>query len=242
MEWRDEGLITGLKKYGETSIILETMTKQHGRHLGLVKGGRSKRMHAILQPGNQIEMVWRARLDEHLGTFAVEPTMLRAARLLVNAEALHALNLITSLLRLMPERDPHPNLYRAASLIANELDTSDHVAAMLVRFEMIILAELGFGLDLDTCAATGGNDDLIYVSPKSGRAVSRAAGAPYHDKLLALPTFLRGDDQDSHVSSCDIRAGFKLTEYFLMRDLFAPRGLPMPQAHHAYLAEITKSN
>jgi DNA repair protein RecO (recombination protein O) len=241
MEWRDEGLITGLKKYGETSVILEAMTKEHGRHLGLVKGGRSKRMHAMLQPGNQIEIVWRARLDEHLGTYAIEATALRAARLLTNAEALHALNLITSLLRLMPERDPHPNLYRAASLIAEELDTSDHVPAMLVRFEMIILAELGFGLDLDTCAATGGHDDLIYVSPKSGRAVSRAAGAPYHDKLLALPTFLRGDDHETKPPSCDIRNGFKLTEYFLMRDLFAPRGLPMPEAHHAYLAEISKS-
>jgi DNA repair protein RecO (recombination protein O) len=106
---------------------------------------------------------------------------------------------------------------------------------------MIILAELGFGLDLDTCAATGGHDDLIYVSPKSGRAVSRAAGAPYHDKLLALPTFLRGDDHETKPPSCDIRNGFKLTEYFLMRDLFAPRGLPMPEAHHAYLAEISKS-
>jgi DNA repair protein RecO (recombination protein O) len=242
MEWRDEGLITGLKKYGETSVILETMTKMHGRHLGLVKGGRSKRMHAMLQPGNQIEIVWRARLDEHLGTFAVEATALRAARLLANAEALHALNLITSLLRLMPERDPHPNLYRAASLIADELDTSEHIPAMLVRFEMIILAELGFGLDLDTCAATGGHEDLIYVSPKSGRAVSREAGAPYHDKLLALPTFLRDDRHAIKPPPCDIRAGFKLTEYFLMRDLFAPRGLPMPEAHHAYLAEISKSN
>jgi DNA repair protein RecO (recombination protein O) len=242
MEWRDEGLITGLKKYGETSVILETMTKMHGRHLGLVKGGRSKRMHAMLQPGNQIEIVWRARLDEHLGTFAVEATALRAARLLANAEALHALNLITSLLRLMPERDPHPNLYRAASLIADELDTSEHIPAMLVRFEMIILAELGFGLDLDTCAATGGHEDLIYVSPKSGRAVSREAGEPYHDKLLALPTFLRDDRHAIKPPPCDIRAGFKLTEYFLMRDLFAPRGLPMPEAHHAYLAEISKSN
>jgi DNA repair protein RecO (recombination protein O) len=242
MEWRDEGLITGLKKYGETSVILETMTKMHGRHLGLVKGGRSKRMHAMLQPGNQIEIVWRARLDEHLGTFAIEATALRAARLLANAEALHALNLITSLLRLMPERDPHPNLYRAASLIADKLDVSEHIPAMLVRFEMIVLAELGFGLDLDTCAATGGRDDLIYVSPKSGRAVSREAGAPYHHRLLALPPFLREEHQAVKPPSCDIHAGFKLTEFFLMRDLFAPRGLPMPEAHHAYLAEISKSN
>jgi DNA repair protein RecO (recombination protein O) len=240
MEWRDEGLITGLKKYGETSVILEVMTKAHGRHLGLVKGGRSKRMHAVLQPGNQIDLVWRARLDEHLGSFAVEPTVLRAARFLANTEALHALNLITSLLRLMPERDPHQSLYRAASLIADELDTSEYIPAMLVRFEMVILAELGFGLDLDSCAATGGHEDLIYVSPKSGRAVSREAGAPYHDKLLPLPAFLRSDRQEAKPAPRDIRDGFRLTEYFLMRDLFAPRGMAMPAAHHAYLAEISK--
>jgi len=242
MEWRDEGLITGLKKYGETSVILEVMTRAHGRHLGLVKGGRSKRMHAMLQPGNQADLVWRARLDEHLGTFAVEATVLRAAGLLTNTEALHALNLITHLLRLMPERDPHPNLYNAASMIADELHTSGHIPAMLVRFEMALLAELGFGLDLATCAATGGHDDLIYVSPKSGRAVSRAAGAPYHDKLLRLPAFLRSDDQETNPPPGDIRDGFRLTEYFLMRDLFAPRGLTMPDARHAYLTEISKAD
>lgn len=241
MEWRDEGLITGIKKYGETSVILEAMTKAHGRHLGLVKGGRSKRMHALLQPGNQVDLTWRARLDEHLGSFAVEATSLRAARLLSNTSALHALNLITSLLRLMPERDPHENLYQTASLIAGELDSSEHVPAMLVRFEMVILAELGFGLDLDRCAATGGRENLIYVSPKSGRAVSRDAGAPYHDKLLPLPAFLRNDPDDAKPATCDIRNGFRLAEYFLMRDLFAPRGLAMPAAHHAYVAEISKS-
>ncbi len=242
MEWRDEGLITGLKKYGETSVILEVMTKAHGRHLGLVKGGRSKRMHAMLQPGNQIDLVWRARLDQHLGSYAVEVTSLRAARLLSDAEALHALNLMTHLLRLMPERDPHPNLYRIASLIADELAASDQIPAMLVRFEMVVLAELGFGLDLESCAATGRHEDLIYVSPKSGRAVSREAGAPYHDKLLRLPAFLRDEDESAQPTRGDIRDGFRLTEYFLMRDLFAPRGLPMPEARHAYLAELLKAD
>ncbi len=150
------------------------------------------------------------------------------------------MNLITGLLRLMPERDPHPNLYRAASSIADELDTSDNIPAMLVRFEMVLLAELGFGLDLETCAATGRHDDLIYVSPKSGRAVSREAGAPYRDRLLPLPAFLRGEESRAKPPPCDIRDGFRLTEYFLMRDLFAPRGLVMPQARHAYLAEISK--
>jgi len=239
MEWQDEALITGLKKHGESSVILEVMTMAHGRHLGLVKGGRSKRMHSVLQPGNQLDITWRARLDEHLGLYNVEGTVLRAARLMEKTQTLHALNLITGLLRLMPERDPHPALYHAATRITEEGHGA--LAAMLVRFEMNILAELGFGLDLSQCAATGSRDDLIYVSPKSGRAVSRDAGAPYRDRLLPLPAFLMTDDEESEPSTREICDGFKLAEYFLTRDLFAPRGLSMPAGHHAFVTEITKA-
>jgi len=238
MEWHDEALITGLKKHGESSVILEVMTKEHGRHLGLVKGGRSKRMHSILQPGNQLDVTWRARLDEHLGLYNVEGTVLRAARLMERTQTLHALNLITGLLRLMPERDPHPALYQAATRITEESESA--LGALLVRFEMIILAELGFGLDLSQCAATGSRDDLIYVSPKSGRAISREAGAPYRDRLLPLPAFLMSAEEEHAPSARDIRDGFKLAEYFLTRDLFAPRGLSMPAGHHAFVTEINK--
>ena len=122
MEWRDEGLIIGVRKYGETSVIVEAMTRAHGRHLGLVKGGRSRRMQPFLQAGNSAELVWRARLDEHLGAFAVEPTQLRTARLMASAEALHAIGLISALLRLIAERDPHPELYEAAILIADHIE------------------------------------------------------------------------------------------------------------------------
>jgi len=239
MEWQDEALITGLKKHGESSVILEVMTLAHGRHLGLVKGGRSKRMHAVLQPGNQLAITWRARLDEHLGLYTVEGTVLRAARLMERTQTLHALNLITGLLRLMPERDPHPALYQAATRITEE--NTDALGALLVRFEMIILAELGFGLDLSRCAATGSRDDLIYVSPKSGRAVSREAGAPYHDRLLPLPAFLMSEDEEDEPPAQDICDGFRLAEYFLTRDLFAPRGLTMPAGHHAFVTEINKA-
>jgi DNA repair protein RecO (recombination protein O) len=238
MEWHDEGLILGLKKYGETSVILEAMTPAHGRHLGLVRGGRSKRWQPLLQPGNSVDLVWRARLDEHLGLYAVEVTKPRAANLMASALALHGLNHLATLLRLLAERDPHPALYETALLIADHLDDKHVTPAALVRFELAILGELGFGLDLSSCAATGTNEDLIYVSPKSGRAVSRAAGAPYHDRLLPLPGFLR--DAEAEAGAGEIAEGFRLTGYFLERDVFTPRGLEMPQARHAYLAELGK--
>src|SRR2546421_11681020 len=177
MEWRDDGLIIGTRKHGETSVIVEAMTRAHGRHFGLVRGGRSKRMQPLLQPGNHAQLVWRARLDEHLGTFLVEPLKLWTARLMENAEALHAVCLVAALLRLGPERDPHPALYEAAMRIAGGIERPETLAPLIVRFEAKILAQMGFGLDLETCAATGATNGLVYVSPKTGRAVSRAAPA-----------------------------------------------------------------
>ncbi len=143
-----------------------------------------------MQPGNKVGLVWRARLDEHLGAYAVEPLALRAGRFLPSATALHGLAMIGALLRLLPERDPHENLYEALDLVIEALD-APHAPALLARFEARMLWECGFALDLSECAATGVRDDLIYVSPKSGRAVSAAAGAPYRDRLLPLPGFLR---------------------------------------------------
>jgi DNA repair protein RecO (recombination protein O) len=240
MEWRDEGLIIGVKKHGETSVILEAMTRAHGRHLGLVRGGRAKRMQPYLQAGNSALLVWRARLDEHLGTFAVEPTILRTARLLASAEALHAIGLITALLRLIAERDSHPALFETAALIADNIDDFGSVPQLLVRLEVAVLAEAGFGLDLAQCAATGAVADLAYVSPKSGRAVSQSAGEPYRGRLLPLPAFLRDEPTALNPPPGEILDGFRLTEFFLMRDLFGPRGLPLPQARSAYLAELAK--
>jgi DNA repair protein RecO (recombination protein O) len=240
MEWRDEGLIIGLKKHGETSVILEAMTAAHGRHLGLVRGGRSKRWQPLLQPGNSVDLVWRARLDEHLGLYTVEVTKPRAAAVMASALALHGLNYLGALLRLLAERDPHPALYEAAFVIADQLDDRHATPAALVRFELAVLAELGFGLDLTRCAATGTTADLTFVSPKSGRAVSRTSGEPYQDRLLPLPSFLR--DESQSVAAAQVAEGFRLTGYFLERDVFLPRGLKMPAARHAYLAEFNKAN
>jgi DNA repair protein RecO (recombination protein O) len=242
MEWHDEGLIIGIRKHGETSVILEAMTAEHGRHLGLVRGGRSRRMRPVLQPGNQASLTWRARLDEHLGLYAVEVTEPRAGRLMTSAAALHGLNHIASLLRLLAERDPHLRLYEAASRIADYLADERIGPALLVRFELAVLAEFGFGLDLSRCAATGATEELVYVSPKTGRAVSRQAGAPYRDRLLRLPDFLRAESVAATPPPSDLSDGFELTGYFLARDVFAPRGLALPDARRAYLAEVAKSD
>ncbi len=239
MEWRDDGLILGTRDLGETSVIVEAMTRAHGRHFGLVRSGRSPRLHSMLQPGTHAEFVWRARLDEHLGTFAVEPVKSKTASIMTSAEALHAICLVAALLRLAAERDPHPQLYEGAARIVEHIERPELLPPLLVHFEAEILAQTGFGLDLSRCAATGVTEDLIYVSPKTGRAVSKAAGEPYKSRLLRLPAFLLGGGVDSP-SPSDIRDGFKLTGFFLVRDLFEPRGAALPEARGAYLAELEK--
>ena len=239
MEWRDEGIIIGGRRYGETSLILEVMTRDHGRHPGLVKGGRGKRMQPLLQPGNTVEVTWRARLEEHLGSYAVETSRMRGTELMGAPASLHGLNLLLAHLRLLAEREPHLVLYEAAGALLDQLDQQEVAAAHMVRFELALLAESGFGLDLEECAATGLRDELIYVSPKSARAVSRPAGEPYKDRLLPLPAFLCADGHDP-VSVADIAAGFRLTGFFLDRNLFAPRGLELPAARDAYIALLAR--
>lgn len=236
MEWNDEGIVLGLRRHGETSVVLEALTAAHGRHLGLVRDGRSRRQAAALQPGNRVALRWRARLDEHLGSFTVEPTRLRPELTLGDAATMDALNWLCALLRLLPERDPHPELYAAVEVAAEHLSTPLHARALIARIELASLEALGFGLDLSRCAATGERDDLVYVSPKSGKAVSRAAGAPWAGRLLALPAFLCREDGDAEPTPAEIEDGLRLTGYFLERDVFAPRGTAAPAARAAFIA------
>src|SRR6059036_2384045 len=197
MEWTDEGIVLGVRRHGETSAIVELLTRSHGRHLGLVRGGAGSRMRPLLQPGNSVRAVWRARLDEHLGYYAVEGVRLRAATVLASSHVVYGVTHLASLARLLPERDPHEGIYELLDRTLDDFDDVGEAAAHLIKFELAMLAELGFGLDLETCAATGGTTELIYVSPKSGRAVSRRAGEPYRERLLPLPAFLRqGERQD----------------------------------------------
>jgi len=187
MEWSDEAVVLGIRKHGETSVIAELMTRVRGRHLGLVQGGRSRAMRPILQPGNSVRVVWRARLDEHLGQYRIEGEKLRAAQLMESSHAIYALQTVSSHLRLLAERQAHEPLYETLNVVLDNLQVPEIAAELVIRFELAVLQELGFGLDLSCCAATGGKQDLIYVSPKSGRAVSRAAGEPYKNRMLALP-------------------------------------------------------
>jgi DNA repair protein RecO (recombination protein O) len=242
MQWTEDGLVLGVRKHGESSVILELMTRQQGRHLGLVHGGRSKRLQPILQPGNTVHATWRARLHEQLGTYTVEGSDLRAARFIGAPLALYGLGAAAALLRLLPERDPHAGLYDATTILLEHLDEPLIAPALFVRFEVALLAELGFGLDLDRCAATGSERDLLYVSPRSGRAVSAEAGEPYREKLLRLPGFLSSESIEVPPSRDEIRAGFALTEYFLDAHLFGPRGQGMPEERMRFVALATRDD
>lgn len=237
MEWTDEGTIIGQRRHGESSVILEVMTRDHGRHLGLVRGGRSAKRQPVLQPGNTVSLTWRARLDEQLGEYRVELLTSHAARLIEAPVALYGLATIAALLRLLPERDPHPGLHEALLVLVEHLHEPRLAPALVIRFEVALLAELGFGLDLARCAVTGAMDDLSHVSPKSGRAVSRAAAAPYADRLLALPAFLSEGQGARAPAAADILAGFALTGFFLRRHLWEPRGLAEPP-ERALLIEL----
>ena len=240
MEWTDTALVIGVRRHGETSVILEAMTRDHGRHLGLVRGGRSRSMQPVLQSGNSVDIVWRARLDEHLGMFAVEPVKARAGRLMATASALHGLNHLCGLLHLLAERDPHLNLYDMALAIADHLDEPRLAPDLLVRFELAMLAALGVGLDLERCALSGATSDLTFVSPKSGRAVARTEAAPWQDRLLPLPAFLAASPGVDHPAVADIIAAFRLTGHFLEREIFEPRGTPLPAARERFLAEVVR--
>jgi DNA repair protein RecO (recombination protein O) len=239
MQWIDEGIVLGVKRHGETSVILELMTLERGRHLGLVRGGVGTRLRGVLQPGNSLRATWRARLDEHLGNYAVESVNLRAARFLSAAHAVHGVTHLAALCRLLAEREAHAAIYGALEDLLDQLDDPFVVAPQIARFELAFLAELGFGLDLDSCAATGATTELIYVSPRSGRAVSRAAGEAYRDKLLTLPAFLHDDAVVA--SSADLADAFALSGFFLDRHAFAPRGLAMPEARAHFVAAIARA-
>lgn len=237
MQWSDEGLVLGARAHGESTVILELMTREHGRHLGVVHGGRSRRLAPVLQPGNSVAATWRARLDEHVGHYVVEPETVRSARLLASPMALYGVGTLALHLRLLPERDPHPGLYAAARFLLDHLDEAALAPALFIRFELMLLAELGYGLDLTSCAATGAAEDLVYVSPKSGRAVSRAAGAPYHDRLLQLPAFLRGEAELPHPDAAEIAAGFRLTGFFLEAHVWGAQGGFAPDERARFVAQ-----
>jgi DNA repair protein RecO (recombination protein O) len=241
MQWVDEAIVLGVKRHGEASAILELMTREHGRHLGLVRGASGARLRPVLQPGNRVSVTWRARLDEHLGHYQVEGLDLAAARFLDAAHALYGLMHVAALCRLLPERDPHPQIHAALDHVLAALSDARLAGPRMARFELQLLSELGFGLDLESCAATGTTADLVYVSPKSGRAVSRAAGLPWHDRLLRLPAFLGEPEPDEAPSAADLADGFAMTGFFLERYALEPRGLTLPEARGGFVSAVVSA-
>ncbi|MEE8444024.1 MAG: DNA repair protein RecO [Alphaproteobacteria bacterium] len=232
MEWSDEGIVLAVRRHGESSAIISLLTAGHGRHAGLVRGGSSKRWRGVLQPGNEVSATWRARLEEHLGAYVVEP--LRSHAVLYDRPGpLAALTSACALAEAaLPERAPHAELFATLGQLLALLDAPDWAEAY-VRWEIGLLADLGFGLDLGSCAATGVNDGLAWVSPKSGRAVSLSAGEPWRDKLLPLPAFLApgGGAPDSGAPDTgQIAEGLRLTGWFLERHVFAPHDMTTPDA------------
>ncbi|QDZ09935.1 DNA repair protein RecO [Devosia ginsengisoli] len=232
MEWTGEALLIGVRRHGESSVIAEAMVAGRGRHLGLVRGGRSTKLAAALQPGNTVQLTWRARLEDHLGTFTVELLQARAAELIADRTRLYLSQLVCEHLRLLPERDPHDRLLgMALRLIESAPD-----GAALARFELALLDDLGFGLDLNSCAVSGTRDDLTHVSPKSGRAVSRAAAAPYLDRLLPLPSFLTAR---GNASPHDIEDALRLTAHFLQIQVWGPRRLTVPAIRDTIVKQLS---
>lgn len=241
MEWTDDGIVLGVRRHGKSAAIVELLTRSHGRHLGLVRGGAGSRMRPLLQPGNSVNALWRARLDEHLGTYVLEGTRMRAASLLASSHATYGVTHLAALARLLPERDPHEGMFAMLERTLDDFDSAGGAAIHLVRFELAMLTELGFGLDLSACAATGATADLIYVSPKSGGAVSRQAGEPWRDRLLPLPPFLRAiNDEQNCWSEQDLLDGFELTGQFLLRYVLEPRGQGHSNARAGFINAVVR--
>jgi DNA repair protein RecO (recombination protein O) len=250
MDWCDEGIVLTARKHGEGSAIVTLLTRNHGRHAGLVRGGAGRRQRGVFEAGNRVEAAWRARLAEHLGTYSCELIESVAACFLDDKWRLAALSAACAMTdAVLPERDPHARVFEGSLGLLAALKGQDGAGgggnggqgrswpALYVRWELMLLGELGFGLDLGSCAATGENDGLAYVSPKSGRAVSLSAGAPYRDRLLALPRFLTGDGGAvaEDVDAGEIRQGLKLTGYFFQRHVFAPGSRPMPPSRTRFV-------
>jgi DNA repair protein RecO (recombination protein O) len=239
MRWADDGIFLNGRPHGETSVIANIFTRANGRTHGLVKGGRSRRIRPLLQTGNGLRVEWRARLEDQLGVYTVELTEPTAARILDDKLALAGVNAIVALLQVLPERDPHPKLFDALNECLALADSAAFPAS-ITRFELRLLDELGFGLDLSKCAATGRSDDLVYVSPRSGQAVSQGAGEPYRDKLLPLPAFLLEGNVSGPPAGREVARGLAMTGYFLNTHVFAETGKAMPKAREEFARLLEK--
>ncbi|CRL12373.1 DNA repair protein RecO [Phaeobacter italicus] len=239
MEWRDQGILLRMRRHGEGSAIVDMFTAEHGRHAGVIRGGASRKMAPILQPGAQLDLLWRARLEDHLGSYQAELMRSRAGAALSGRLALAGLNAVTGLLAFcLPDREPHPDLYLRSERLLDLLGQDDIWPLAYLQWEMALLEELGFGLDLSCCAVSGALEELIYISPKSGRAVSRASAGEWADRLLPLPAVMRGEGE---AGTGEILQGLSTTGFFLEHRLAPSLGnTPLPEARGRFLDVLTR--
>lgn len=239
MEWRDEGILLSSRRHGESSAIVELFTAGHGRHAGVVRGGSGRRMAPVLQPGAQLSVTWRARLEDHLGAFTVEPITARAAKLMGDRAALAGLNALCGLLSFsLPERMAHPEFYARTVALFDALGADPDWPLMYLHWELALLEETGFGLDLGSCAVTGVTQDLAYVSPRSGRAVARDAAGEWADRLLPLPRCLLLEGRAELPEVCE---GLRTTGHFLAHWLAPALGdRPLPAARQRLLDVLAR--
>lgn len=241
IEWSGEGALLSVRRQGEAHALIEVFTDAQGRHAGIVRGGASRRTAPLLQPGAQLALTWRARLEEHLGAFTVEPLRARAAQVMDDRLALPALNALCALLLFaLPERAPHPRLYAATQCLLDALGLDPRWPEAYLSWERLLLEEAGYGLDLDACAVTGAVEGLAYVSPRTGRAVSQAGAGAYAERLLPLPAVLLGE-VEGPAELARVLEGLSVTGHFLGSHLAPALGeRPLPEARARLLAAFER--
>lgn len=240
MDWRGAAILLSVRRHGETSAIIDVFSEERGRHAGVVRGGTSRKIAPILQPGAQLDVAWRARLEDHIGAFTVEPVRSRAALVMGDRLALAGLNAVTGMLGFcLPEREAHRPLYRRTEQLLDLLGQNEVWPLAYLRWEVALLEEMGFGLDLGRCAVTGATEDLIYVSPRSGRAVSRAGAGDWAERLLPLPDVLRGV---GNAPDIEVAQGLETTGYFLTHHLAPDLGnRPVPDARARFVDAFSRT-
>ena len=240
MKWEDEGILLSVMPFGESSTIIEVFTPSQGRYRGLVRSGVKKVFSGHLEPGAQLQLNWNARLEEHLGVFSVEHTKSRVSQLFGRRTILNGFNSIISLLLVsLPEREPFEAVYWNTIELVDSMNNSQAWIRSYIKWELLLLSELGYGLDLTQCALTGTSTNLEYVSPKSGRAVSRDAGHEWSSKLLPLPRFLTSVNSEEQVDQKNIELGFRLTGYFLEKRVLNPiNQKDLPAARQRFVESV----
>ncbi len=242
MDWADQGVVLSARKHGESAAIVNLLTAEHGRHAGLVRGGAGRRARGVLQPGNQVAAHWRARLEEQLGNYTIELTRERVSRLLDDALKLAGLTAACAVAQAaLPEREPHAAIHDGLVALLEALEGAPDWAARYVAWELALLRDLGYGLDLGRCAVSGATEGLAYISPRTGQAVTQAAAGVWRDKLLALPPFLAGGATEG-ADATQVAQGLELTGFFLSRRLFAPHGQEMPAARARFVERFARTD